>query len=124
MQILMNSIHERKMSNSDRKMLSTMNAQMVMVGILKLHSHPRPSDKPAGAGLPESADFASIFMASNRSGGMAKATFGLRFFSESKGGSVMRAGGRPPVSYQAAMVKGSLRPLQISAGGQPSGRLM
>src|ERR1017187_125404 len=108
MQILMKSIHDRNRSKSDRKMLSTMNAHMVMVGILKLHSHIRPSEEPPGDGLPASADLASICMALKRSSGMAKATLGLRAFRESNLGSMMRTGGSPAVSYQEAMVKGSV----------------
>src|SRR5215469_18839547 len=108
MQILMNSIQCRNRSNSPRKMLSTINAQIVIVGILKLQSHISPSDILEGDGLPDNAPLASMFIALNRSPGMAKATLGARFLRESNGGSVMRTGGRPAVSYQLAMVKGSL----------------
>ena len=40
MQIFRYAIQKKMMSNSVRKMFSTMNAQIVMIGIEKLHSQP------------------------------------------------------------------------------------
>ena len=56
MQILMNSIQRKIRSNSDRKMFRQMNAQIVMIGRLKLQIHPTVNAPPPDA-LPSSRSF-------------------------------------------------------------------
>ena len=56
MQILMNNIHRKIRSNSDRKMFRQMKAQIVMIGRLKLQIQPTVNEPPPD-GLPSSRSF-------------------------------------------------------------------
>src|SRR5262249_26110706 len=124
-QILMKNIQCKNRSNSDRKMFKTINAQIVMTGMLNPQIHIRPSFiPPALVGSPFSMALPSRCSSLNRSSGMAKATLGLSFFRSETEGRVIFTGGRPALSYQGAILNGSLGELHTNNGGHPSERLM
>src|SRR5215475_11251137 len=112
---------------SCRKMLSTMNAQSVIKGMLKLQIQSKsilPSPSPASPSINDLGELPLSTFA--RLVGTTKATFGLsdlnRFLSNALG-RLTCAGGASPPSYQGAIVNGSLYSLQTSFGGQPSSLL-
>src|SRR6185295_2253717 len=85
MQILMNNIHRKMMSKSERKILSTMKAQIVMIGMLNEQIQSR--SKP---GLPSPPSPSIIFFGSlpfktlNRLFGTENATLGFTFLRNSR----------------------------------------
>src|SRR5262245_6072060 len=97
---------------SCRKMLSAMNAQIVIKGMLKLQTQSKsifPSPSPASPSMNDLGElplstFASLV-------GKMNATFGLsdfnRFLSNALG-RLTCVGGVSPPSYQGAIVNGSL----------------
>src|SRR5690348_12657859 len=109
----MNGIQKKTMLSSAIKIFRTKNAHMVMSGILKPQIQPRPTPPPPeGAVPPDRLVRLAPPIAFMRLGGTANDAAGLAFFKTLRSnGSGNGTGGttRPPLSYQAAIRKGSLK---------------
>ena len=90
-------------------MFRTMNAQIVMIGRLKLQIH--PSVGPLVDPLPSSMSFGFPASRFCSAGGTTKATFGFNDLSSARSvtsGSATCTGAAPAPSYQGAITNGSL----------------
>src|SRR5687768_467565 len=109
MQILTNAIQRNTKSSRLRMIDSRMNAQMVMIGMLKPHIHLMPG-KPAEP-WPSMMSLGSFFRRKSASdAGTMNDTFGLMDFRKSGviSGSGIGTGGAPLESNHGAIMKGWL----------------
>src|ERR1700729_7613 len=110
MQILINAIQKKTMFKRPKKMFKTKNAQIVMRGMLKLHSQPRLSLGPPPAPFIK-PDMLEPCIAPIRPPGTAKEQSCLRFcknFGSVVSGNGTGTCGRPLLSNHAAMRNGAL----------------